>query len=39
MADKVIGIKIVIDGEQQISDLDKELIKVNKELRAMQAEQ
>lgn len=39
MADKVIGIKIVLDGEQQISDLDKELIKVNKELKAMQAQQ
>jgi len=39
MADKVIGIKIILDGDQQISDLDKELIKVNKELKLMQAQQ
>lgn len=39
MADKVIGIKIVLDGEQSLSDLDKELIKVNKELKLMQAQQ
>ena len=39
MIDKVVGIKIVLDGGQQISDLDKELIKVNKELKAMQAQQ
>lgn len=39
MADKVIGIKIVLEGDQAVSDLDKELIKVTKDLKQLREEQ